>query len=56
MLHMMVDIKGHLLKVDKMLAKNQLDTMFKSPEFKVCPSSTVCAVIISDLHVLEWFT
>jgi hypothetical protein len=53
---MMVDLKAHFLKIEKMLSKAQIEDIFESPEFKVCPSFIICAIVISDLHFLVWFT
>jgi hypothetical protein len=54
LLYMMVDLKAHFLKIEKMLSKAQIKDIFECPEFKVCLSFIVCA--ISNLYVLVWFT
>ena len=54
-LHMLVHLKAHVCKIENMLTKKRIDTMFESAEFKVCPSFTT-DVIISNPNVPEWFT
>lgn len=55
MLHMLLHLEAHLIKIENMLTKKKIDDMFDSPEFKVRLPFTV-STIISDLNDLDWFT
>ncbi|KAF8268960.1 hypothetical protein EI94DRAFT_1799758 [Lactarius quietus] len=38
MLHMLLCLKAHLLRIQSMLMKKEINTLFESPEFKACLS------------------
>jgi hypothetical protein len=53
MLHMVVNLKAHLLKIDKLFSVNQIDVLLKSVQFRVCFLFTVQPFLTHVLtHVL----